>query len=243
MSINVEEIQTLEREKKVNNSENIDEKVNKQSKKSIANILYVNFFKRVFDILGGLIGIILMIPITLVIWIMNVVNHENGPIFYTQERIGKNGKTFKFFKYRSMVVGADEKLKKYLEEHPDAKEEYQTNKKLKEDPRITKTGAIIRKNSIDEWPQFINVLLGQMTLVGPRPYLPREKEDMGKYYDIIITMKPGLTGSWQVAGRSNLTFTDRLKLDEEYSKDNGFTTDLKILLKTISQVVKKDGAI
>lgn len=155
--------------------------------------------KRTMDIIGSIIGIAFLIPLTVIIFIANILSGDNGPIFYTQERIGKNGKLFKMYKYRSMVVGADEKLRKYLEENKEAKEEYKKYKKLKRDPRITKVGKIIRKTSIDEFPQFINVLKGEMSLVGPRPYLLREKEDMEEScYSEIISIKPGVTGYWQV---------------------------------------------
>lgn len=199
--------------------------------------------KRGLDIIGGLAGVIFLLPLTLAIYIANRVVGDKGPIFYTQQRIGKNGKLFKMYKYRSMVVGADEKLEKYLEENPEAKEEFDTYKKLKNDPRITKVGKFIRKTSLDEFPQFINVLKGDMSLVGPRPYLPREKEDMKYYYPYIIESKPGITGFWQVSGRSEVTFEDRLNMDFVYSKMKNFKLDVKLLVKTFLNVVKKEGAI
>ena len=202
-----------------------------------------NVIKRIIDICGGLIGIIALIPLTIVIYIARIILHENdGPIFYEQLRIGKNGKTFRLYKYRSMVIGADEKLHKYLEENEEARKEYKEYKKLKNDPRITKVGKFIRKTSLDEFPQFINVLKGEMSLVGPRPYLPREKEDMGEYYNYIIESRPGITGYWQIAGRSDVTFEERLKMDCDYNKNKNLKTDLKILIKTVLNVVKKEGA-
>ena len=113
----------------------------------------------------------------------------------------------------------------------------------KNDPRITKVGNFIRRTSLDEFPQFINVLKGDMSLVGPRPYLPREKEDMGEYYDCIIQTRPGVTGYWQIAGRNDVTFEDRLKMDCEYNKKKGLKVDCKLLVKTVLKVVKKEGAI
>ena len=130
--------------------------------------------KRIIDIVFGIIGMILLIPITLVIWCANLFAKDNGPVFFVQERIGKDGKLYKLYKYRSMVVNADEKLVKYLMENDEANEEYKKYKKLKYDPRITPIGSFIRKTSIDEFPQFLNVLIGHMSIVGPRPYLPRE---------------------------------------------------------------------
>lgn len=199
--------------------------------------------KRILDICGGLVGVIGLIPLTIAIWIANRVVGDNGPVFYTQERIGKNGKLFKMYKYRSMVVGADEKLEKYLLENEEAREEYKKYKKLKEDPRITKVGKFIRKTSIDEFPQFINVLKGDMSLVGPRPYLPREKEDMKYFYPYIIESKPGITGFWQISGRSEVTFEERLNMDFTYFKIKNLKLDIKVLVKTLMNVVKKEGAI
>ena len=143
--------------------------------------------KRTIDIIGGVFGGLLLIPITLGVFIANRMIGDRGPIFYVQERIGKNGKLFKMYKYRSMVVGAEEILEKYLEENVEARREYKKYKKLKRDPRTTKVGRFIRKTSLDEFPQFINVLKGQMSLVGPRPYLPSEKKDMNGFYKQITS--------------------------------------------------------
>lgn len=204
--------------------------------------LIYNRVKRIIDILGSIIGIIILIPITLVVFIINFLDKENGPVFYVQKRIGKNGKSFKMYKFRTMVVKADLKLKKYLLENPEAAEEFATYKKLKKDPRVTKIGRFLRNTSIDEFPQFINVLKGEMSLVGPRLYLVREKAAMGKMYKTIIQVKPGLTGPWQTTGRSNLTFEDRMKLDDEYIKNLSLKNDLKIFFKTFTKVIQKDGA-
>ncbi len=206
-------------------------------------ILY-KFIKRIVDIIGGLVGIILLIPITIVLYVITLSSKENkGPLFFEQLRIGKNGKEFRLYKYRSMVMHADEKLWEYLNNNPEAKEEYKKYKKLKEDPRITKLGKFLRKTSLDEFPQFINVLKGDMSLVGPRPYLYREKEDMGENYNEIIKVKPGLTGYWQVNGRSNVDFDERTKMDVEYIKNRNLWFDFKILIKTILKVFKKGGAL
>ena len=212
---------------------------NKKVKMYIEKII-----KRFVDIIMGLIGTLILIPITIGIFIARKILHEDdGPIFYEQLRIGKDGKVFRMYKYRSMVIGADEKLSTYLKENEEARKEYSKYKKLKNDPRITKVGKFIRKTSIDEFPQFINVLLGQMSLVGPRPYLPREQEDMGNYYKYIIQCKPGITGYWQTSGRSGVTFDDRLKMDYKYCQKRSLKVDAKLLMKTILNVVKKEGAI
>ena len=201
------------------------------------------FFKRIIDIIGAIVGIIFLIPITIGVYIANKKVKDDGPIFFVQERIGKDGKIFKMYKYRSMVVGADEKLEKYLAENPVANAEYRIFKKLKDDPRITKVGNFLRKTSLDEFPQFINVLKGDMSLVGPRPYLPREQEDMGDYYKYIVTNRPGVTGFWQVAGRNDVTFKDRLIMDIDYYRRGNLLLDIKLIFKTAEKVIKKEGAV
>lgn len=132
----------------------------------------------------------LIIPLTLIVYIANWLNGDKGPVVFKQERIGKDGKPFCMLKYRTMILGADEKLVEYLKNNKEAREEYAKYKKLKNDPRVTKVGKILRKTSLDEIPQLLNLLNGTMSLVGPRPYLPREIEDMGEYYNIIIQEKP-----------------------------------------------------
>ena len=199
--------------------------------------------KRTLDIIGGIVGILALIPLTIMIYIANLICKDKGPVFYSQERIGKNGKKFRMYKYRSMVVGADEKLEKYLEENEEAREEYKVYKKLKNDPRITKIGGFIRKTSIDEFPQFINVLKGEMSLVGPRPYLEKEKEDMTYFYKYIVSCKPGVTGLWQVSGRSEVTFDERVHMDMDYFRKNSFGNDVKIIKQTVEKIVKREGAI
>lgn len=198
--------------------------------------------KRLFDIVLSLIGCIFLLPIALIVKISYILNKDYESIFFSQDRIGKNGKTFKFYKFRSMVVNADEVLEKLLKNDKEAKKEHKLNKKLKNDPRITKMGKILRKTSLDELPQLINVLKGDISLIGNRPYLPREKEDMGIYYDTILKTKPGLTGYWQVNGRSNTTFEERLKLEEYYSNHASLKMDIKILFKTVYVVLFHKGA-
>lgn len=212
-------------------------------RKQKQNITF-RFAKRTIDIIAGLVGTILLIPITILVWLVRIIKKENnGPLFFEQLRIGKNGKQFRMYKYRSMCMNADETLKKYLEENEDARKEYKKYKKLKNDPRITKVGCFLRKTSLDEFPQFLNVLKGDMSLVGPRPYLPREQKDMGEYYSAIIKVKPGITGPWQVRGRNKLEFEDRMKLDVEYVNNMSLKRDIKIVWKTIAKVIKKDGAV
>ncbi len=156
------------------------------------------FLKRTTDIFASIFGIVLLLPITIIVFFAKKISRDKTKLFFVQERIGKNGKLFKMYKFNTMIDNADEELKKYLTKNKEARVEYKIKKKLANDPRVTKIGKILRKNSIDEIPQFINVLKGEMSLVGPRPYLPREKKEMGEYYTHIIQCKPGITGPWQV---------------------------------------------
>lgn len=238
----LKEINNMTQEQLIDYREKNRQFVEKVEKRKIKNIIS-RIIKRIIDIIAGIIGIILLIPITIIVTIMNIANKDFGNVFYTQYRIGKNGKKFKMVKFRSMQKDADQILEKYLKENPKEAKEYKINKKLKNDPRVTKTGKFLRKTSLDEWPQFLSILTGKMSLVGPRPYLLSEKEEMGEYYKYIIKSKPGLTGLWQVSGRSNLTFKDRLKLDEEYSNRQGNIRDFKILIKTFHKVFGEEGAI
>ena len=215
------------------NQEIVDSKLRKMIYKII---------KRVFDIFVGFIGIIFFIPITLIIKICYMITGDFHKIIFTQERIGKDGKVFKFYKYRSMVPNADEILFKLLKEDKKIAKEYKINKKIKNDPRITKIGKFIRITSIDELPQLINILKGDMSLIGNRPYLPREKDDMGNSFNEIVKTKPGLTGWWQVNLRSRGTFQQRLEMEKYYSRNAGFKLDFKIFIRTFKVVLRKDGA-
>ena len=179
----------------------------KPQRKTFNEITY-SFLKRTVDITASATALLLLSPVFLVTSLA-IKNDSKGPAMFTQKRIGKDGKLFEIYKFRTMVPDADKKLFELLEKDEEAAKEYKLNKKLKNDPRITKLGAFLRKTSIDELPQLINVLKGDMSLVGPRPYLPREMEDMEGYYDTIVESKPGITGLWQVSGRSNTTFEQR----------------------------------
>ena len=198
--------------------------------------------KRGFDIVCSFIGCLFLLPIALVLKVCYMITGDFSPIFFKQKRIGKNGVEFNFYKFRSMIPNADEVLFKYLEENEEAREEYKINKKLENDPRITKLGKFIRKTSIDELPQLINVLKGDMSLIGNRPYLPREKEDMGLYFNDILKTKPGLTGYWQVSGRSETTFAERLQLEKYYSNHASLKMDIKIFFKTFGVVLLHKGS-
>ena len=199
--------------------------------------------KRIIDIVGGIAGLILLVPLYFYVKKKNHANGDYYPIFFTQERIGKNGKPFKIYKFRTMVPNAELVLEKLMEENPSIREEYETNKKLRNDPRITAAGKILRQKSLDEFPQFINVIKGEMSMVGPRPYLPREIKDMGMYYNSVIGCTPGVTGMWQSHGRSDVSFDDRLQMDDYYYRNWTIWLDMTILIKTVKMVFKGDGAL
>lgn len=165
-----------------------------------------------------------------------------GPVFYRQIRIGRFGRKFPVYKFRTMVQNADRVLQDYLEKSPELKAEWAATHKLKQDPRITRLGIILRKLSLDELPQLWNILIGDMSLVGPRPIVDAEVEKYGKCFDLYIQVRPGLTGLWQVSGRNNTTYERRVELDEYYVRNRSLKLDLQILLKTALVVLKKDGA-
>jgi len=203
---------------------------------------YYLIIKRLCDLFLSFIGLVFLSPIFLIVAILIKIDSK-GPAFFIQERIGKNGELFKLYKFRSMILNADEILFKILKEDEVLREEYRINKKLRDDPRMTRVGLFLRKTSLDELPQLLNVFLGNMSFIGPRPYLPREINDMGEYYFYIIKCKPGLSGLWQVSGRNNLTFENRLKIDEEYYYARGLGKDAKIFFDTAKFVVRKEGAM
>lgn len=214
--------------------------IEKPQRKTFNEITY-SFLKRTVDITASATALLLLSPVFLVTSLA-IKNDSKGPAMFTQKRIGKDGKLFEIYKFRTMVPDADKKLFELLENDEEAAKEYKLNKKLKNDPRITKVGGFLRKTSIDELPQLINVLKGDMSLVGPRPYLPREMEDMEGYYDTIVESKPGITGLWQVSGRSNTTFEERMKFDLEYNENKSLKYDMDLLFKTVGSVMKGDGA-
>ncbi len=200
-------------------------------------------FKRIIDILGGFVGVILLIPVTIGVYIARkILKEDDGPLFYEQLRYGKDGKKFRIYKFRSMCVDADKKLKEYLANNDEARKEFEENQKLKNDPRITKIGDFLRKTSIDELPQLINVLKGEMSLIGPRPIVDGEIEKYGTNKDKFLSVKPGLTGYWAANGRNNITYSERIKMELYYVDNMSFGLDLKIFFKTIVSVIKKEGA-
>ncbi len=200
------------------------------------------FIKRVFDVVAGVmllpVFFILMAVITL-----RVKLDSKGPVIFSQERIGKNGRTFRCFKFRTMYVDAEERLKGLLERDSAAREEYEKFRKLRNDPRITGVGRLLRATSLDEVPQILNVIRGEMSLVGPRPYLPTEREDLGEQSGTILLTKPGITGLWQVSGRSNTSYSYRILLDAWYVRNWNLWLDIVILFKTVKAVLSREGAV
>lgn len=199
--------------------------------------------KRTIDITGGLVGVLFLIPITILVAVLNIINKENGPIFYAQKRIGKDGKIFKMYKFRTMVVDADKKLNDILEQNPELRKEWEENRKLKNDPRITKIGNFLRKTSIDEVPQFVNVLLGNLSLVGPRAVIYDEIEKFGDYQKDVLSVKPGITGYWAANGRSDTSYDERVFMETKYARNCSVWMDIKILFKTVISVIKGEGAV
>ncbi|MGG0485200.1 sugar transferase [Priestia aryabhattai] len=184
--------------------------------------------KRIMDISGAVIGIIITSLLLIIVAFAIKLEDPKGPVIFSQKRIGKNGKEFNMYKFRSMVTDAEFKLKELLELNETSGAMF----KMKNDPRVTRVGKLIRKTSIDELPQFFNVLKGDMSLVGPRPPLPREVKDYNEYHKQRLLVVPGCTGLWQTSGRSNIGFEDMVHLDLEYINKRSILMDIKIIFKT-----------
>lgn len=197
--------------------------------------------KRVFDIFGALIGVIGMILLALPIKIMYMLTGDFKSIFYTHQRVGKNGKIFKMYKFRTMVPNSKQMLEEMLKD-PKYKKEWDENQKFENDPRVTKAGKILRKTSLDELPQMLNVLLGDMSLIGPRPLVPGELDKHDGNHKIYEKVRPGVTSWWACHGRSATTYEERLALEYYYVQNRSFMLDLKCIFSTIKAVLMKTGA-
>lgn len=198
-----------------------------------------DFVKRVFDIVWSLIGLIVLSPVFIILSIL-VKTTSEGPVFFAHKRVGKGGKTIKIYKFRSMVTNAEELIKQFT---PEQKAEYEKNFKLENDPRITKVGNFMRKTSLDELPQLINILKGDISIVGPRPVMDVETKIYGNYRNMLLSVKPGLTGFWAANGRSHTTYTRRRAMEIYYVKNRSVLLDLKIIFKTFISVFKREGAV
>lgn len=199
------------------------------------------FFKRIIDIVVSLVALFCMIPLFLLLFVVYHFGHDRGPLFYKQERVGKNGQKFLIYKFRSMIVDAENKLRA----NPQLYQEYlKNNYKIpaEKDPRITSLGRLLRKTSIDELPQFINILKGEMTLIGPRPIIEEELHEYGDQVDKLLSVTPGAMGYWQASGRSNIGYPERCDYELYYVDHASFIFDLKILFKNIISIFKGEGA-
>ena len=198
-------------------------------------------FKRIFDITATVIGGILILPVIAIVAILIYLDSP-GPIVFGHKRVGQGGKEFPCYKFRSMVPNAQEALEIYLKENPEAREEWERDFKLKDDPRVTKIGKFLRKTSLDELPQLWNVLIGDMSLVGPRPIVRAEVEKYGEYINDFYLVPPGITGVWQVSGRSDTTYEERVLMDSWYVHNWSVWIDIVYLVKTVFAVIKSKGA-
>lgn len=197
--------------------------------------------KRLADVAFALVGLLCMIPLMLVVKLSYICSGDFHSIFYSHNRVGKNGKIFKMYKFRSMVPNADKVLVELLQD-PKYKKEWEENQKLDKDPRITKMGKILRKTSLDEMPQFINVLKGDMSLIGPRPLLKGELDAHNGNHSLYESVQPGITSWWASHGRSATTYEERLGLEYYYIRNQSFKLDIKCILATIKAVVHRTGA-
>ncbi|KML28510.1 multidrug MFS transporter [Priestia aryabhattai] len=194
--------------------------------------------KRTMDLLGATAGIVILSILFIIIAVLIKMEDPKGPVFFSQKRVGKNGKEFNMYKFRSMVVDAEERLGSLLKYNETTGAMF----KMKEDPRITRIGKFIRKTSIDELPQLINVIRGDMSLVGPRPPLPREVESYNKKHLKRLIVTPGCTGLWQISGRSNIGFEEMVNLDLKYINEQSLLIDISIVIKTCKTLLESKGA-
>ena len=197
------------------------------------------YVKRALDIIISLIGLILLSPVFIMISLA-IKLESKGPVFFGHTRIGKNGKTIKIYKFRSMVQNAEDLIKNFT---PEQMKEYKENYKLTNDPRITKVGNFLRKTSLDELPQLVNIIKGDLSIIGPRPVVAEELKKYEENIDKFLSVTPGLTGYWAANGRSNTSYEERMKMELYYIDNMSFMMDIKVFFKTIVSVLKKHGAL
>jgi len=197
--------------------------------------------KRVVDITLAISGILLLAPLLIICFLATIAT-SRGPAIFRHRRVGFNGKHFDCYKFRTMVTDAPERLRKLLESDPAAAAEWTANRKLRNDPRVTAIGAILRKSSLDELPQLFNVLKGNMSIVGPRPVTDDELERYSTAIGAYLACRPGITGLWQVSGRSTTTYDKRVACDAFYARNWSMTLDAKILIVTIPSLLASDSA-
>ena len=211
--------------------------------KLLLSVLNGNLVKRIFDIVFALSVLTIFAPLYLILMIVVALNSQ-GPIFYVQQRIGKNHRPFKCIKFRTMIDNADEALEAIMQDSDQMRAEFQESFKLKQDPRITNLGRFLRLTSLDEFPQFWNVLKGEMSVVGPRPLVPEELPKYGRKIDTVLKIKPGITGLWQVSGRNDIPYPKRVQIDVYYAISHNWLLDLWIVYKTIGVILfpRNNGA-
>lgn len=197
--------------------------------------------KRSFDIGAVTIALLFFLPLILTLVALLMLS-QGRPVIYRHSRMGRGGKAFHCFKFRTMAIDGDELLRIHLSADPAARQEWEATRKLKDDPRVTPIGRVLRKTSADELPQLLNVLRGDMSLVGPRPIVHAEVPYYGQYIDHYHRVKPGLTGAWQISGRSDTSYAERVQLDAEYAATRSFGGDLKILMRTVPAVLRARGS-
>jgi undecaprenyl-phosphate galactose phosphotransferase len=197
--------------------------------------------KSVFDKVLSVILFILFLPLLLILYVIVYISSKGDPI-YKQKRVGEGGRRFNIYKFRTMRVDADKMLEEILENDPVKKAEWEKEFKLKEDPRITKVGKFLRRTSLDELPQLFNVFQGKMSLVGPRPIIEDEIPKYGEYFDYFTAVKPGITGLWQVSGRNDIPYDERVRLDVWYVRNWSMELDIMILVKTAAIVLMRKGS-
>ncbi|APX26251.1 hypothetical protein GCM10011326_44630 [Salipiger profundus] len=204
-----------------------------------ARKFYARFTKRVVDLVFALLLMPVLLPVITLLWVLTRL--DGGPGFFGHRRIGKNGKVFRCWKIRTMMPNAEERLVSYLAENPAAAEEWARDHKLTNDPRITKIGHFLRATSLDELPQIWNVLTGEMSFVGPRPVVRAEMRKYGHGRTAYLTMKPGITGLWQVSGRNDVSYAERVAMDIEYLQTVSLVTDCTLIAKTAGSVMNRTG--
>lgn len=217
--------------------------LNLNRRNSSVSVLNGNLIKRIFDIVFALLILTLFSPLYLILMVLIALNSQ-GPIFYIQKRIGKNHRPFNCIKFRTMINNADEVLETMMNDSAQMRQEFQTSFKLKQDPRITKIGKFLRLTSLDEFPQFWNVLKGEMSVVGPRPLVVEELPKYGRKINTVLKIKPGITGLWQVSGRNDIPYPKRVQIDVYYATSHNWLLDLWILYKTIGVIIfpRNNGA-
>lgn len=211
---------------------------NKGESELLGKLNTYKYIKRALDVMISSIALIILSPVFLIIAVL-IKAESKGPIFFAHKRIGKNGKEIKILKFRTMVNNAEDLIKKFT---PEQMEEFKENFKLKNDPRITKMGKFLRKTSLDELPQLINIIRGELSLIGPRPIVSRELEKYENNKRKFLSVTPGLTGYWAANGRSNISYEQRMIMELYYIDNLSWKLDVKIFLKTILSVLKKEGA-